>query len=573
IAQTADGALDESINIVNIIKTKAIQASQDGQTYESRKAIQSDIDKLRQELDLIARSTSFNGQKLLSGGFSNKQFQVGAYTGETVQMSINSSESTKIGHTTTSTIKIKDSGYFEFSTNNIATNESVKIESFGVLFDNNPEHGLGVFAEKINKFTESTSIKAVAIVESNSTISSGQTGEDFKINGILIGDIPITKNDRDGSLVKAINNMQFDTGVIASTGADGQLTLKSIDGRALKVEGLLPPEVIDSKKLTTHGSLTMIKTGFNDFEINQVRAPNTLYTNEIPNDPNIHFNSVSKHYYEIVSSANIEWSQAKELAEDRTWQGMNGYLATVSSSQENQYIYDMLTDHAWIGASDKDVEGEWRWETGPEGLEDNGKGQLFWSGNQNGSPVNDVYNNWIPNQEPNDASGSIGEDYGYIICRPANSRTSYWNDYPNSSPKLHFYAVEYGGMPGDPEIVEGEPPNMKLDEIDKKTQTLNDIKVTSFDDAQIAIELTDASIKDIDKIRSNLGSTQNQLESTLSNIATTSVNIAASESTIRDLDISEEMGQFSKLQILVQSGTYALSQANKSSETVMNLLQ
>ena len=63
IVQTADGALDEAINIVNIIKTKAIQAAQDGQTFESRKIIQEDINKLLEEVDLLANSTSFNGKK------------------------------------------------------------------------------------------------------------------------------------------------------------------------------------------------------------------------------------------------------------------------------------------------------------------------------------------------------------------------------------------------------------------------------------------------------------------------------------------------------------------------------
>ena len=90
IVQTADAALEESINIVNTIKTKSIQAAQDGQTTTSRKAIQSDIEKLTEELDNIAKSTSFNGQKLLSGNFTNKEFQIGAYSGETIGVSIQS---------------------------------------------------------------------------------------------------------------------------------------------------------------------------------------------------------------------------------------------------------------------------------------------------------------------------------------------------------------------------------------------------------------------------------------------------------------------------------------------------
>ncbi len=102
MVQTADGALQESINIVNSIKTKSIQAAQDGQTTDSRAAIQSDISKLLEELDNIAKTTAFNGQKLLSGNFTNKKFQVGAYSGETVNVSIGSSEAAKIGQISTS---------------------------------------------------------------------------------------------------------------------------------------------------------------------------------------------------------------------------------------------------------------------------------------------------------------------------------------------------------------------------------------------------------------------------------------------------------------------------------------
>ena len=72
MVQTADGALEESINIINTIKTKSIQAATDSQTTETRKAIQADIDALMEELDVIAKTTSYNGQNLLSGVFSDK---------------------------------------------------------------------------------------------------------------------------------------------------------------------------------------------------------------------------------------------------------------------------------------------------------------------------------------------------------------------------------------------------------------------------------------------------------------------------------------------------------------------
>ena len=66
IIQTADKAMDEQIKILDTIKTKATQAAQDGQTTETRKALQQDITRLMEELDNIAGTTSFNGQQLLS---------------------------------------------------------------------------------------------------------------------------------------------------------------------------------------------------------------------------------------------------------------------------------------------------------------------------------------------------------------------------------------------------------------------------------------------------------------------------------------------------------------------------
>ncbi|RDU68762.1 flagellin B, partial [Helicobacter aurati] len=80
IIQIADKAMDEQLKILDTVKVKATQAAQDGQTTESRRAIQSDITRLIQGLDMIGNTTSFNGQKLLSGSFTNKEFQVGAYS-------------------------------------------------------------------------------------------------------------------------------------------------------------------------------------------------------------------------------------------------------------------------------------------------------------------------------------------------------------------------------------------------------------------------------------------------------------------------------------------------------------
>ncbi len=97
IAQTADGALDEYTKIIDTIRTKSIQAASDGQTLDTRTKIQADITKLTEEAQNIASTTSFNGQTLLNGAYQNKSFQIGAYSGETVNISVNDTQVANVG--------------------------------------------------------------------------------------------------------------------------------------------------------------------------------------------------------------------------------------------------------------------------------------------------------------------------------------------------------------------------------------------------------------------------------------------------------------------------------------------
>jgi flagellin len=103
--------------------------------------------------------------------------------------------------------------------------------------------------------------------------------------------------------------------------------------------------------------------------------------------------------------------------------------------------------------------------------------------------------------------------------------------------------------------------------------TLTAPGVASAGSAQLAITAMDAIIKTIDGARADIGANQNSLESVVRNISVTQVNVAAAESNIRDVDFAEESANLQKHNILAQSGTYAMSQANAAQQNVMRLLQ
>jgi len=97
--------------------------------------------------------------------------------------------------------------------------------------------------------------------------------------------------------------------------------------------------------------------------------------------------------------------------------------------------------------------------------------------------------------------------------------------------------------------------------------------VASQGGAEDVISAMDTRIDALGTARAGLGASQNRLESNIRNISTTQVNIAAAESQIRDVDFAAESANFAKHNILAQSGSYAMSQANAVQQNVMRLLQ
>ncbi|MCX6050939.1 MAG: flagellin [Campylobacterales bacterium] len=97
--------------------------------------------------------------------------------------------------------------------------------------------------------------------------------------------------------------------------------------------------------------------------------------------------------------------------------------------------------------------------------------------------------------------------------------------------------------------------------------------VTTQSKSEDTITFMDTAIKAVDGLRATMGAAQNKLESTVRNISVTQVNITAAESNIRDVDFAAESANFSKHNILAQSGSYAMSQANAVQQNVLRLLQ
>ena len=163
----------------------------------------------------------------------------------------------------------------------------------------------------------------------------------------------------------------------------------------------------------------------------------------------VYYNPLTSHFYEYVAG-NTTWTNAYTVSSAKSYFGRAGYLATILSEAENNFIWKLMSSDAWFGASDDygyintakgstvyanqaASEGKWHWVTGPE------KGQNFSNGNTPSTTlVSGMYHKWAPG-EPNGTSEAFGQFY--------SSNNGQWNDLANST--LGGYICEYGDMPGD----------------------------------------------------------------------------------------------------------------------------
>ena len=154
--------------------------------------------------------------------------------------------------------------------------------------------------------------------------------------------------------------------------------------------------------------------------------------------------SQSKHaYYYNISVGPISWLSAQAACASSTWLGAPGYLASISTKPENDIITIKLAVQAWIGASDSQQAGLWRWTTGPESTQ-NTSGLIFWEGPNaayTGTPVDGLFADWEPpglSVVQGEPSGLPGTDY---VLSKING---YWVTRANADVAVDAFVCEYG---------------------------------------------------------------------------------------------------------------------------------
>ncbi|EAK5218428.1 flagellin A [Campylobacter jejuni] len=502
ILQTADKAMDEQLKILDTIKTKATQAAQDGQSLKTRTMLQADINRLMEELDNIANTTSFNGKQLLSGNFINQEFQIGASSNQTVKATIGATQSSKIGLTRFETGgRISSSGEVQFTLKNYNGIDDFQFQK--VVISTSVGTGLGALAEEINKSADQTGVRATFTVETRgiAAVRAGTTSDTFAINGVKIGQVAYEDGDANGALVSAINSVKDTTGVEASIDANGQLLLTSREGRGIKIEGSIGGGAfINKDMMENYGRLSLVKNDGKDI---------------------------------LISGTGLSF----------TGFGASNFISQVSVSlRESKGRFDANTaDAMGFGSVNKGL------VLAASSIAD------YMSAEGSGFSAGSGY--------------SVGSGKNYSATLTANAIA-----ISSVSTISKIYNVSTGsGFSSQSGL--SQFATMKTsagNSLGAKDETAG---VTTLKGAMAVMDIAETATTNLDQIRADIGSVQNQLQVTINNITVTQVNVKAAESTIRDVDFAAESANFSKYNILAQSGSYAMSQANAVQQNVLKLLQ
>ncbi|HED9779326.1 TPA: flagellin A [Campylobacter jejuni] len=501
ILQTADKAMDEQLKILDTIKTKATQAAQDGQSLKTRTMLQADINRLMEELDNIANTTSFNGKQLLSGNFINQEFQIGASSNQTVKATIGATQSSKIGLTRFETGgRISSSGEVQFTLKNYNGIDDFQFQK--VVISTSVGTGLGALAEEINKSADQTGVRATFTVETRgmAAVRAGTTSDTFAINGVTIGQVAYEDGDANGALVSAINSVKDTTGVEASIDANGQLLLTSREGRGIKIEGSIGGGAfINKDMMENYGRLSLVKNDGKDI---------------------------------LISGTNLSSAGF----------GANNFISQASVSlRESKGRFDAnIADAMGFGSVNKGVM-----------LAEASSVTAYMSSAGSGFSAGSGY--------------SVGSGKGYsTVLTTTNPIT-----ISAASQLSKVYNVSAGSGFSSGSTL-SQFATMKTTAFGVKDETAG---VTTLKGAMAVMDIAETATTNLDQIRADIGSVQNQLQVTINNITVTQVNVKAAESTIRDVDFAAESANFSKYNILAQSGSYAMSQANAVQQNVLKLLQ
>ncbi|HRJ23405.1 MAG TPA: flagellin [Thauera sp.] len=354
LAQTAEGALQSAGDILQRVRELAVQSANATNSASDRQALNAEVNQLTSELDRLAKSTEFNGRKLLDGSFSTATFQIGANAGQTIQattanFSTNQYGGYRIGSQVAANTGAKGdltpgSTAFALGSSAAALNrvQGGTVTISGAAGTAAVTIGAGASAknaaELINAESGTTGVTASARTEFDIDFSAPNTSYKFDITSNNAAPLTISftigAEDNDGlaAAINAFNDVSAKTGVSARVNDTGDgITLLNAAGENITIANAASGSATATIGGTSTGAgATAIGTG--QLIIDSDRS----FSIEAPNTTDFFNNTTAASQLQAVSNldvSSVESSQRTLAMVDAALSAINGQRAKFGALQ------------------------------------------------------------------------------------------------------------------------------------------------------------------------------------------------------------------------------------------------
>ncbi|MDA7648664.1 flagellin [Alphaproteobacteria bacterium] len=586
LTQTAEGALDEVSSILHRMRELSVQAANGVYSGQDRQAIQNEVGQIQIELSRIAQNSTFNAVKMLNGDFTNTAFQIGFQPNDTAILSIENVDPTGLGEyiTTTDQITNAASTYKPAASPIAAKNkadftpritETENLTIYGnvgnATIDINGGSSAKDIAASITSRVSETGVSATAQTRMNinfeETASGTQTTDTVSFNlygknnaAVLISaNVDFGETNGRGAnltdLSAAINGTTGKTGISASLSIDkATMTLISNDGYDIIAEdyrlvGVTGPAMQvagadeDNVSLTGNEISTVL---FSPLTLEPGTASST-HPNSAQVSGQVSFRSP---FVFSVESGNIGTSVQPNLMAPRTpFESTGGSAFNVPDGTYVVTTPTPLASAGWNGAGG---------DPNPATTNTNGTKMTLQLKVAGGAVTAAQILN----------AGS-GYEFGGILEIPA---TAFGTASPVGTVQLALnHPTATSGL-GNTTIAasggmfSGNPSGATLSSVAA-------LDVLTVKNAKKMLTAVDGALVRVDLERSDLGATMSRMEHVINNLSNIVKNTQEARSRIQDADIALETTNLTKAQVLNQAAQAMLAQANRTSQSIMSLLQ
>ncbi len=596
LIQTAEGALNETHSILQRMRELSVEAANDTLTSQDRQEIQKEIDQLIDEIDRIGNTTEFNTKKLLNGSVAQTLTDDSSYFD-----AVEATSDTKDGVYDISFTQVARRAVLDDSHGfqGITATTTIKINGESITLKGGDT--LDVVISKINVATDKTNVVASRGGQGGLVLRSTEYGSKNSVT--IQGDATVLYNlglaGTETKTVTTLSDAGLDTvGSINRSAAQGDgltmtQTTQGDDAQGLKVE-MNVTELAASLSISdpTPGTAGAARKYYlNGLEVgastisdaslasNIASAANALGLNFSTNGGAFIFTSKDTGLevqvsYVVTSGASIV-SQSVDMGDIQgVTHTFTGATVSASISAGSGTVASMVINGAVVtgtaGASAADqasvIAGKINADASKYGVVARASGSVLVLRSLDAGEGAQIK-----------ISSQLGTKFlegTYTGTEDTEGPTGHVTVNNDSTLKFHI------GANKDQTMQMGIN-DMRSDAIGtnvsgNRFENVKDLKydgVTTREAAEDAIELIDKAIQQVSSERAKLGAYQNRLEHTIANLNVASENMTASESRIRDVDMAREMMKFTKYQILNQSSTAMLAQANTLPQGVLTLLR